>query len=167
MAQPPYLFRVLMPSRQSKIPVLNPSAARFPLRIHRSSVHGFGVYALAPIPRGRKVIEYTGERLRASQAHARLLKQLAPGRPKRICIFRVNRFWSIDPAVGGSGAERINHSCDPNLVARGIRGRIFYISRRRIRAGEELSVDYGLSPEAFRIRCHCGSPKCRGFINTR
>ncbi|HVN08097.1 MAG TPA: SET domain-containing protein-lysine N-methyltransferase [Patescibacteria group bacterium] len=154
-----------MPSRPSKLPVLNPAAAAFPLLIRRSSVHGFGVFALAPIPKGRRVIEYTGQRLRPRQAQARRLKLLAPGRPKLIYMFRLNRSCFIDGSVGGSGAERVNHSCDPNLIARGIRGRIYYISRRRIRAGEELSIDYQLHPETFRIRCHCGSPKCRGFLN--
>ena len=156
-----------MRSPNSKIPVLSPASTFFPLRISPSSVHGFGLFALGAIPRGRKVIEYTGERLPTRRAARRLIKLMAPGRPKRIYIFQLNRNWYIDGAVGGSGAERVNHCCDPNLMARRIRGRIFYFSRRRIRAGEELSIDYALHPETFRIRCHCGSPRCRGFLNRK
>jgi uncharacterized protein len=152
---------------RQKAPSINPAFAAFPLRIGRSRIHRWGVFAAGPIPPGRKVIEYTGERLRAGQALARLKKVLAPGRPKRIYIFRLNRVWRIDGTVGGSGAERVNHSCDPNLRVRIIRGHILYFSRRRIRAGEELSFDYKLSPNTFRIRCRCGSPNCRGFLNRK
>lgn len=42
--------------------------------------------------------------------------------------------------VGGSGAEFINHSCDPNFKWRRIRRRLFYYGRRKIKVGEELTV---------------------------
>lgn len=152
-------------ARPNPLPRIDPTFAEYPLRIATSPIHRWGVFAVTPIPRGRKVIEYAGERVPAGKVLARIRARLRPGRPKHVDIFLVNRFWSVDPAVGGSGAERINHSCDPNLRARIIRGHIFYFSRRRIRPGEELSVDYRLSPDTFRIPCRCGSPKCRGFLN--
>jgi len=144
---------------------VDPAFAAYPLRVAPSRVHRWGVFALGPIPAGRKVIEFRGQRISRSQAAARLTKLLRPGRPKRFYIARLNRNWCIDPAVGGSGAEFINHSCDPNLSARRIRGRLLLFSRRRIRPGEELSVDYRINPEGLRIRCRCGSPNCRGFLN--
>ena len=55
--------------------------------------------------------------------------------------------------VGGSGAEYINHSCDPNLKTRKIGQHIFYFSKRPIAAGEELSVDYKFSRSAERVPC--------------
>ncbi len=137
------------------------------MRVARSRIHRWGVFAAGPIPRGRKVIEYAGERISVQKSYARLKKLLAPGRPKRIYMFRLNRFWRIDGSVGGSGAELINHSCDPNLRTRKIRGHILYFSLRRIRRGEELSVDYRLSPDTFRIPCRCGAPNCRGFLNRK
>ena len=75
------------------------------------------------------------------------------GGSKRICIFRLNKFRYIDGAVGGSGAEYINHSCDPNLQARKARGHIFYFSHRQIQPGEELTVDYAIDAEGHRVRC--------------
>ena len=154
-----------MNRRCQKIPSIDPAFAAYPLCIARSSIHGYGVFAAGPIPRERKVIEYTGEHIRWPEAYARLKKLLRPRTPKRLYMFRLNRLWRIDGAVGGSGAERVNHSCDPNLRARTIRGHILFFSRRRIRPGEELSLDYRLSPKTFRIRCRCGSPNCRGFLN--
>ena len=82
-------------------------------------------------------------------------------------IFPLNRYWSVDPAVGGSGAEFVSHSCDPNLKTRIIGEHILFFSRRRIRKGEELSLDYKLGPKAVRIPCRCGSPHCRGTINRK
>jgi len=148
-----------------KFPSIAPAFAAFPLRIARSGIHGLGVFAVGPIPRGRKVIEYAGERIRWREAYRRLKKRLLQGGRKKLCMFRLDRLWRVDGAVGGSGAERINHSCDPNLRVRRIRGHIHFFSRRRIRPGEELSLDYRLSPKTFRIPCRCGSPNCRGFLN--
>jgi SET domain-containing protein len=67
--------------------------------------------------------------------------------------------------VGGSGAEYINHSCDPNLYAWNFRGHILYMSKRAIKRGEELTIDYCFSKKIERVPCLCHSPKCRGAIN--
>ena len=45
----------------------------------------------------------------------------------------------------GDGRRLINHSCEPNLSIRPIRGHILYVSGRAIRRGEELTVDYKFS----------------------
>jgi uncharacterized protein len=141
--------------------------AAYALRVGRSRIQGLGVYAAQLIPPRRKVIEYCGERINLRQAVARVRKVCGPGGSKYLSIFRLNRCWLIDGAVGGSGAELINHSCDPNLKTRIVSGHIIYFSRWRIRKGEELTVDYKLHPKAFRLRCRCGSPNCRGTINRK
>jgi len=46
-----------------KSPAINPDHTRFRLSIRESKIHRRGVYAEEMIPRGRKVIEYTGERI--------------------------------------------------------------------------------------------------------
>lgn len=144
---------------------IDPAFAAFPLKVRQSNIHGFGVFATEDIPPRRKVIEYTGERVSAGEVAARLAARLRGSGPPRVDIFHVNRSWSIDPSAGGSGAELVNHSCDPNLFARTIRGHVYYFSLRRINAGEELLVDYLLPPDTYRLRCRCGSPNCRGFMN--
>jgi uncharacterized protein len=154
-----------MAARRKITPSIDPRYAKYPLRVGRSRIHGFGVFAVETIPRGRKVIEYTGERLNLRQARARERKVWGPGGTKIDALFRQNRHWTLDGAVGGSGAERINHCCDPNLKTRRIWGHILYFSRRRIRPGEELTVDYRFPARAERAACCCGSPKCRGTMN--
>lgn len=124
----------------------------------RSKIHRWGVYADEDIPGGRKVIEYTGERV------SRRETKIRASRPYNY-IFTLDSYWSLDGAAGGSGAEYINHSCDPNLESRMIRGHILYFSKRPIRKGEELTVDYCFSPKVEFVKCSCGARNCRGSIN--
>lgn len=49
----------------------------------------------------------------------------------------------IDGNVKGNIARFINHSCAPNCEADGPRGRVFILSIKSIKAGEELTYDYG------------------------
>lgn len=152
------------------MPHLNvkPQFTIWQLRVRRSPIQGLGVFAAEDIPNRRKVIEYTGERITRREAVKRFAKiWQSRKRNKRLCLFRLNKRWVLDGAVGGSGAELINHSCAPNLASRRVRGRIFFFSRRPVRKGEELTVDYRLPKAAVRVACRCGSPACRGTINVR
>ena len=144
----------------------DPRFTSWRLRVGRSSIHRMGVFAAEDIATGQRVIEYTGERITHREARKRFVKfWRSRKRGKGIYLFYLNKRWVIDGAVGGSGAGYINHACDPNLLARRIRGHIFYFSRRPIRNGEELTVDYRFAKKAARVACHCGSPTCRGTIN--
>jgi uncharacterized protein len=120
------------------------------------------VFAAEAIPALRYVMEYTGRRIHVRDEKRELRK---PGRPKRIVTVRLNRHWILDALHGGSGAEYINHSCEPNLFSRNTGERIFLVSRRRITKGEELTIDYRLVPKTPRQACRCGAPRCRGFMN--
>jgi len=146
---------------------IDPRFTPFLLLIGRSPIDRHGVFAGETIPRNRRVIEYIGERISHRAADRRFRWILRSGRPRRFYLTLLNRRWVIDGAVEGNGAELINHSCDPNLARRRIRGHIYYYSRRRIRIGEELSVDYRYSKYSLRCKCRCGSPKCRGTINVK
>jgi SET domain-containing protein len=146
--------------------MLDPRFTYERLRVGRSAIHGLGVFAAEDIASERKVIEYTGERIAQREARKRFVKfWRSRKRNKGIYLFYLNKRWVIDGAVGGSGAGYINHACDPNLRARRIRGHIFYFSRKPIRKGEELTVDYRFAKNAARVVCRCGSPACRGTIN--
>jgi uncharacterized protein len=146
-----------------------PQFARFPLRVRSSAIDRRGVFAEARIPARRQVVEYTGEKITLQQALLRVRRILfgktAKRGSKRLYIARVNRQYAIDGGVGGNGAQYINHCCDPNLLARKSNGRILFYSRKPIRKGQELTIDYHFGPSTNPIACHCGSPKCRGTIN--
>jgi SET domain-containing protein len=141
-------------------PSIDPRHARFKLVIRESRIHRRGVYSLERIPPRRKVIEYTGEKISRRETKRR-------GEGPLTYLFTLDDYWTIDGAVGGSGAEIINHSCDPNLYACIFKGHILYMSKRLIRPGEELTIDYRFSDKIGKVPCCCGSRRCRGTINLK
>jgi uncharacterized protein len=156
-----------MPVRSKRKPRIRKRDTRFPLAIKRSRIHGYGVFALQEISARRFVIEYAGERMGLEEAKRRYGAPPDAKRWKPTYLFRLSPRRVIDGAVGGSGAELINHSCNPNLRARIRRGRILLWSKRRILPGEELTLDYKFPKDLPKIPCRCGSPKCRGSMNKK
>ena len=58
-----------------------------------------------------------------------------------------------------------NHSCDPNIA---LQGQIVFVAMRDIVPGEELTHDWATTDDLdYSIRCHCGSPRCRGMVTGR
>ncbi|MBV9085464.1 MAG: SET domain-containing protein-lysine N-methyltransferase [Acidobacteriaceae bacterium] len=142
-------------------PRIDPGYACFDIRLGPSKIHRWGVYAAEFIPAHRKVIEYTGEKIGRRETKRRAALS------EFTYLFTLDAYWTLDGSVGGSGAEYINHSCNPNLAARIMKGHILYISVRNIRRGEELTVDYRFDKKVERVACRCGSPNCRGTINVQ
>jgi SET domain-containing protein len=149
-----------MASRLVKTAVIDPRYTRYKMEIRESRIHRLGVYALERIPARRKVIEYTGEKISRRETKRR-------GDGPFTYLFTLDKYWTVDGAVGGSGAEIINHSCDPNLRTVILKGHILYMSTRPIRKGEELTVDYCFSDKYDPVKCKCGSKACRGIINKK
>jgi uncharacterized protein len=147
-------------SGRDQTPQINPQHMKYQLRVGRSKIHRWGVYAAENIPAQHKVIEYTGERISRRETKKRAERELN-------YLFTLDNYWTIDGSVHGSGAQYINHCCEPNLVARIVRGHILYIAARDIRRGEELTVDYHFGAEVEKVPCACGSLRCRGTINVK
>ena len=139
----------------TKSPRIDPRFACFSWRFANPGFTSAGYTRSNQFPARRKVIEYTGERISRRETKRR-------GQGSLTYLFTLDDYWTIDGAVGGSGAEIINHSCNPNLSSRIIKGHILYISRRAIRKGEELTVDYRFSEKIERVRCRCGAPELPG-----
>ena len=135
--------------------------ARLPKIVRgRSSVHGHGVFAGQDIPKNTRIIDYAGELIRnGEECNEREERYLAEG---CIWIFRVNRAWSRDAAVGGNIARFINHSCTPNCWFEVVDKTIWIRASRLIKRGEELTYDYSIIGERT-IPCRC-SPDCKNLI---
>lgn len=123
----------------------------------KSSVHGFGVFAAEPIAKNARIIDYAGELVRNDEScEAREERYLAEG---CIWVFKVNRAWSRDAAVGGNIARFINHSCTPNCWFEVVDKTIWIRAGRAIRRGEELTYDYKtIGERTIPCRCRPGCP---------
>jgi uncharacterized protein len=124
------------------------------LIIRSSSIHAAGCYTTSAIPKGVKVVEYTGPRLTKRQADKRYQNSSIT------YLFGVGDGSRV---INGHGmAMFINHSCDPNCETEELAGRIWIMSIRSIAAGEELTYDYNLyDGDEEEARCYCGAPACR------
>ena len=122
----------------------------------RSALHGYGVFAAERIAKNVRIIDYAGELVRNDAAcEAREDSYLQHG---CIWVFKINRNWSRDAAVGGNIARFINHSCRPNCWFEVVDKTIWIRASRTINRGEELTYDYSTDGEAT-IPCRC-RPGC-------
>ena len=129
--------------------------ARRPFAVKRSPT-GLGLFAVEPIPKGKRIIEYTGPRISNDDV------EKSDGK----YFFGVNKKWSIDGGGRDNIARYINHSCQPNAEAIISRGRVWIWSKRAIKPGEEIAYHYG--KEYFegiiqQIGCKCRKCKPNGI----
>jgi len=154
----------------SQSPPKNRARPKIPSRVRlaRSGLHGYGLFARDFIPRGEQIIEYVGERITKAEAQRREDRRLArraAGDSGCVYIFELNQRHDLDGDVTWNIARRINHSCGPNCETQQIRGRIWVVAQRDIAADEELTYDYGFPYSEWREHpCRCGAPACVGFI---
>ena len=140
-----------------------------PWEVRSSAIHGTGVFARRPIRAGRRVIEYTGERISHEEAARRYDDTVADF--SHVLLFTVDEDIVLDGGVGGSEARFVNHSCEPSCQALEDGGRIFIEALRDIAKGEELTYEYDLTLDArhtksvkARYACLCRTPACRGTL---
>lgn len=123
-----------------------------------SPIHGLGGFAKSDIPKGARFLEYLGERI-DKQESARRCEQ------NNVYIFALNEHQDIDGNVAWNPARLLNHSCGPNCEAEFEDDRIWLAASRDIRAGEEITFNYGFDLENYHeYPCCCGSPNCVGYI---
>ena len=126
--------------------------------IATSPIQGRGGFAAADIPRGTRVAGYVGQRITK-------LESLALCEENNPYIFALDDEFDLNGDVEYNPARFFNHCCDPNCEAEIAEGRIWIIARRDIKAGEEITFNYGYDLESYReYPCQCGAPSCVGYI---
>ncbi|HEY0683198.1 MAG TPA: SET domain-containing protein-lysine N-methyltransferase [Steroidobacter sp.] len=146
------------------------SLATSPLvEARNSTIHGRGVYAVAPIKKGTRILEYLGERISHGEADARYEEK--GDDDGHTFLFIASNRTVIDAGVNGNDARFINHSCNPNCETVIENSRVFIDAIRNIKPGEELGYDYQLTwestddpAELALYACRCGAKKCRGTM---
>lgn len=146
------------------------------IQARKSPIHGNGVFAVAPIKKGELVIEYKGKRRTHAEVDADDSGDVESG---HTFLFTLNDHYVIDANYGGNDARWINHSCSPNCEALIVehdgddrtRDKVVIEALRDIRAGEELTYNYGITlserhtPRLKKIwACRCGAKNCTGTM---
>ncbi|MFY8060828.1 MAG: SET domain-containing protein [Arenimonas sp.] len=144
--------------------------------VRRSKIHGSGVFAAKNIKKGEFIIEYKGLLRSHEEVDAAYDGEDETG---HTFLFTLNEDFVLDANIKGNEARWINHSCDPNCDSEHIdaedgdksKDRIEIKAIRDIKAGEELSYNYGIrlverhTPKLKKLwACLCGSPKCTGTM---
>jgi len=132
------------------------------IEVRQSTIHGTGVFAEQDIPSGARIIEYIGEKISEEESDRRWAAQSTGD---RIFMFELEDKTYIDGDIPENDARFINHSCDPNCESEENAGQVWILSIRNIKAGEELSFNYGFDAELFgQYPCRCGANNCAGYI---
>jgi SET domain-containing protein len=115
----------------------------------KRSVTGLGLFALNPIPADKRIIEYIGPVLTYEEANKKGGKYLVT----------IDQKYVIDGSPRSNVARYINHSCRPNAKAYTSGIRVWIWSLRAIKAGEEITINYGkeyidehIKPQGCRCR---------------
>ncbi len=135
------------------------------IEVKTSTIHCTGVFAVEPIPKEQKIIEYVGEKVTKKEAELRAANPKKESRGK-VYLFELNKRYDIDGDVSYNLAKYINHSCNPNCEVVIEDNHIWIISLKDIKEEEELTFNYGYDfDEDFRQHpCLCSSTKCKGYI---
>lgn len=124
----------------------------------RSKIHGTGGFARVDIPAGTRLIEYVGEKISKEESLRRC-------EANNEYIFTLDEEFDLDGNVSYNPARFINHSCAPNCEAVGEENEVWIDAARDIRAGEELTFNYGYDLEDYKEHpCRCGAMSCVGYI---
>lgn len=123
----------------------------FSLLVKRSSA-GLGLFAGEDIAKGACIIEYVGRTISPEEEYTSRSKYL----------FEVHSRKTIDGRPKWNKAGYINHSCRPNAEPEIRKGRVFIMAKKHIKAGEEITYDYGKEYIDEHIKPYgCRCPKCR------
>jgi hypothetical protein len=131
--------------------------------VGRSTIAGDGLFATGEFGAGTVVLRLGGRLVSSTELAALLEAATVDAGTGYVDTITVDedRHLVLPP---GTLAHRCNHSCDPNLWHV---GPYEIVARQPIRAGQELTVDYGTHSGAtgFRMPCSCGSARCRREIS--
>jgi hypothetical protein len=147
-----------MPPSHPEINPANPVMETELVVFRESSIHGLGGFAKRDLPSGARLVEYLGEKIDKAESARRC-------ELNNVFIFSLNDHFDIDGDVSWNPARYLNHSCSPNAEAECAEGHIWLLAARDIRAGEEITFNYGFDLDNYRdYSCACGAPNCVGFM---
>lgn len=131
------------------------------VKMQKSSIGGYGSFAVAPIKKGEVVISWGGGVVVTDEDFQ---KGFAAGiyQPESAIHFDKNHKWVSLASDPNYEDAAINHSCNPNLW---FENGWPLVASRDIPEGEEVTFDYATG-ETYPLHseCHCGAKDCRKHI---
>jgi uncharacterized protein len=126
------------------------------VEIHKSMIHGSGMFAKRKIRKGEIVFIKGGYILTGKE------------------LFSSEKIYSYLPIdddffIGSRNKQEedgiklfLNHSCEPNC---GLRGEITFVAMVDIQIGQELTCDYAMiDDDDYKFTCNCGGACCRKIV---
>lgn len=128
------------------------------LRNKPSKIDGTGAFALQKIPARKKIGDLGGEIISLRKARQRVRQM------KQVAMVEFGDGRALDASVNSNELRYVNHSCSPNTYMRVCYDRVEFYALEDIEAGEELTCNYGPTHHDGKLKCRCGSEKCKGYI---
>ncbi|PIN86663.1 hypothetical protein COV19_04080 [Candidatus Woesearchaeota archaeon CG10_big_fil_rev_8_21_14_0_10_44_13] len=124
--------------------------------VRRSKIEGKGLFAAADIKKDEPILTVKGRIIKSYYDP----KWYNEG-PRWLSLRE--KVWI---APHSSNPWRyINQSCNPNA---GLKGRTTVVAMRKIKKGEEITIDYSITEcdPYWKMECLCGEKNCRGTIRS-
>lgn len=116
--------------------------------VKESEIHGEGIFSTMVIPKGTYILQIAGEVISGDECERREEEE------ENVYIF-----WNGDDCyIDTAKTEKIrfiNHRCDYNCdVVEGTGNHLYLTAARKIKPGEELTIDYGYEEIYDYCSCH-------------
>jgi uncharacterized protein len=126
------------------------------VEVRPSRIEGLGIFALRSFQAGERIKQIN------------VVREITPEFPLRSDLGE--RSDHCDYPDGkvvllGFPDRHVNHSCDPNAYQMFEGDSSFFVARRTIVPGDEISVDYNINiTSGTAWPCKCGAKRCKGFV---
>lgn len=132
-------------------------------QVKKTAHKGLGVFAAKKLKRGTVIGDYLGKVIKTSEYDFTLDKN-------GLFLMYYSDAASVYPDLTIPGIHLINHSCSPNCWIYTYHGHTLFFALRNIKAGEELTISYLLSPKTGFCHpcphvCRCQSKNCTGSMH--
>ncbi len=126
-------------------------------QVQKTKHKGLGVFAKKKILKNTIISDYLGKVVKTADYDLGLDK-------KGLYLMYFSDQASIYPDLDKPGPHLINHSCTPNCWMYVYRGHTLFYATRNIEPGEEITIDYLLSPNDDHV-CLCDGKNCTGKLH--
>ena len=122
--------------------------------VKRSAIARYGVFAERDYSKGEYIVEYKGKKMLNSDVNS------DENKGNHRYIIELNNKWCLDGNIKNNPAKFINHSCVPNSEYMTTGRRVLIHAIKKIKKGEEITVNYGKEYFDEFLKGICGCPKC-------